>query len=79
MLAQALTAYEALICSDCGQPMHESLDPENEGKYVAPLPVRCHACTAVEQRAASYADNDFPRALKFTSELHASARRPGAG
>lgn len=69
-LAQALTQFEAMICSGCGQPMHESMDPENEGRYVAPPPSRCYACTAVHHKVADYEKADAPEALKFSAELH---------
>jgi hypothetical protein len=49
--------------------MFESMDPENEDRYVAPPPSRCHACTAVHQRAKGYEGAIAPGALKFHAEL----------
>ena len=72
-LALALTEYEANLCDGCGQPMHESMDPATEGQWVAPLPMRCHACTAIAHRAKDYPEDkvDAVSALKFHAE-----RRP---
>lgn len=72
MLALALATYEADLCSGCGQPMTESMDPENERGYVAPPPHRCHACTAVANRAEEY--REVPHAhqvLRFNAEKRA--------
>lgn len=49
--------------------MHESMDPDTEGRWTAPLPMRCHACTAIEHRVKDYEKADAPRALKFSAEL----------
>lgn len=65
----ALTEYEGTLCSGCGQPMHLSMDPETEGQWVAPLPMRCHACTVIDHRAKDYEKADAPTALKFRAEL----------
>lgn len=67
-MAQALTAYEAMLCSGCGQPIHESMDIESDGEWSAPEPMRCHACTAIAERAASYSEARAPQALKFNAE-----------
>ena len=50
--------------------MHESMDPDNEDRYVAPPPSRCHACTAVHKRVEDYESADAPQALKFSAELN---------
>lgn len=69
LLAQALTYYESQLCSGCGQPMSLSMDPASEGKWVAPYPSRCHACTAISHRVKDYTKADAPEALKFRAEL----------
>ena len=76
MLALALTEYEAGLCDGCGQPMHQSMDPETEGRWVAPPPARCHACTAIEHRSADYGQNEAPRALRFSAALKAPRVKP---
>jgi len=48
--AIALLEYEADICSGCGQPRSESMDPENEFRY-RPTVLRCHACKTVADAA----------------------------
>lgn len=74
MLAQALTQHESLLCPGCGQPMWLSMDPETDGRWRAPLPSRCHACTAVHHRAEQYSGPDVtaPGALRFHAELSPS-------
>lgn len=72
LLAQALTFYESLLCSGCGQPLTQSMDPATEGKWTAPLPSRCHACTAIAHRAKDYEKADAPHALKFSAHLGVS-------
>ena len=67
-LALALTEYEANLCDGCGHPMHESMSPENEGLWVSPLPMRCHACTAIDHRVKDYEGADAATALRFRAE-----------
>lgn len=50
-------------CPGCGQPLSETTDPDNEGKYEAPLPTRCHACTPREHRMFEYRES--PPGLLF--------------
>lgn len=71
-LAVALTVYEQSLCSGCGQPAHESMsadaDPGNRDglwHYEVDLPVRCHACTALDEAAKPYQDVPAPSALRF--------------
>ena len=61
--------------------MTESMHPDNEQAYHAPLPVRCHACTAIEVRQTEYEKAQQPRALRFTVDLirRAVAGGPRAG
>lgn len=69
LLAQALTYYEANLCSGCGQPLWLCMDPETESKWHAPLPARCHACTSIEVRVKDYESADHASALRFSAEL----------
>lgn len=69
MLACALTLYEASLCPGCGQPRHESMDPANEHRYHADLPLRCHACTAQVRRVKEYADQTDREALYYDVKL----------
>lgn len=77
LLAQALTWYEANLCTGCGEPLWESMDPANEGRYKVAPPYRCHCCTAVQLAMRPYekaaADPEVgmaaPEALRFSAEL----------
>ena len=73
LLAQALTAYEEMLCSGCGNSMHETMDPDHQQDWIAPLPMRCHACTAIAARAKAYAETDFPSALRFSASLRSNS------
>lgn len=60
-----------LVCSGCGQPMSETLDPELEGAYEATAVV-CHGCAAreteqqrVEGKGVHVAVDLDPRARQF--------------
>lgn len=68
LLALALQGFEDDLC-ECGHPRAESMDPANEGRYSAPAPSRCHACTAIEKKAEQYKDAKAPRALRFSALL----------
>lgn len=46
--AIALQEYEAGLCPGCQEPMSETTDPANEGRYRTDLPIRCHRCTMAE-------------------------------
>ncbi len=54
---------EADRCPGCGLPLSETTDPEHEGSYEAPPPMRCHACTPLEHRKGEYAES--PPGLLF--------------
>lgn len=41
-------ADEHLTCSGCGQPLADSLDPENEWRYHAEV-FECFACSAADR------------------------------
>lgn len=51
--------YQASLCSGCGQPKSECMNPEMDGAYEA-VPVQCFACAAraAEHRAAGKAKSD---------------------
>lgn len=67
LLATALQAYEDSLCGGCGQPLDESTHPDNEFGYGTDDPIRCHACTAIEQRreAVEKAKYRLPGALRI--------------
>jgi hypothetical protein len=75
-LALALDAYESGLCSGCRQPLSESTDPDNEGRYKTDLPIRCHACTALGIGAEPYEESNQPQALRFGVQLKP---RPASG
>ncbi|MBX6166288.1 MAG: hypothetical protein IRY84_01385 [Thermobispora bispora] len=62
--ALAQRAEDAERCSGCGLPLSETTDPDAEGEYEAPLPTRCHACTALEKRREEYRES--PPGLLFS-------------
>ena len=73
-LAVALTLHEATLCGGCGHPVEEAssldADPGNRDAlwhYEVEAPHRCHACTAIEQQQAEYAEAENSRALRFTA------------
>lgn len=63
--AVALLAYEADTCPNCRAPLHETTAAENEGRYRADLPMRCHKCTAISERSEGYRDTAHSHALLF--------------
>lgn len=73
MLA-ASQAFEDSI-HDCGHPIEETTsalaDPYNIGgewKYTVGLPVRCHACTALNEARKAYDGDNFDSARLFQAE-----------
>ncbi|WP_123661585.1 hypothetical protein [Actinocorallia herbida] len=66
--AEALAHFEADECKGCGQPLSESTEASAEGAYDAPLPLRCHACTAVSIQQDAASKNAHPTALLY--EVH---------
>jgi hypothetical protein len=51
LLAQALTLYEASLCSGCGHPVSETMGEENDGAWESEE-FRCFACDANVKLAA---------------------------
>ena len=70
MCALAWQQYADSLCSGCGNPRTETMDPKLESEWHADLPLRCHSCTAVSARAKEYKDATAPEALYFTAERH---------
>lgn len=75
LLAMALIAIEDDTCQGCGEPLSESMSPDHNpdtgsARYESGLPSRCHACTAIAERAKGYQDEKtHPGALRFGVEL----------
>lgn len=66
----ALDRYEDGLCPcGCGYPAEVSQDPENEDRFRAGLPIRCHARTAlvVAQKAQEGTEVPAPEALLWES------------
>ena len=74
-MALALQEYEDGLCSGCGSPMDESMDPAAAKAYVAHDPVRCHACTARSAKVRQYADESAVEALRFPVGLKPGVSR----
>ena len=62
--ALALQAEEDATCA-CGQPVDESMRPENEGKYVASL-VACFACAEIDKLKTDLADQVTDPGLRIS-------------
>lgn len=60
--AIALLEYEADICSGCGQPRSESMDPANQFKYESEA-LRCHGCSAVARESENWTDPKHNKGL----------------
>lgn len=62
---------QASLCSGCGLPTDETMDPENEEAYVGKA-VQCHACAARDSAAKVFISGSHdPNGLMFAIE-----RRP---
>lgn len=64
-LAVALTLHEAGLCQGCGHPVEETTAGSEAWHYEAPIPHRCHACTALAQRQEEYREAETPHALRY--------------
>lgn len=47
-------AYEDSCCAQCGGWLPETTAKENDGKYLAEHPQRCHRCEALRVRRAQH-------------------------
>lgn len=65
----ALAAYKASLCPVCGGPMDECTASENERKFKAELPTRCHRQTATLVAQEATAKSTYPGALMFRTAL----------
>ncbi|MGA4989865.1 hypothetical protein [Nonomuraea bangladeshensis] len=65
--AKAHRRIEHDRCPGCGLPLSETTDPDREGDYEAPPPMRCHACTPMEHRKSEYTES--PPGLLFSVHL----------
>jgi hypothetical protein len=61
--ALSLHKYENSLCPGCKKPMAECMAPENEFRYEAEKPVRCHACTTRASASEGYRESPHPSAL----------------
>lgn len=59
----ALQVWRARRCPSCGRDIDECTAPDADGKFVAGLPTRCHATTALSIAQAQYADAPQSEAL----------------
>ncbi len=65
--ALALDLYESQL-GPCGHYLPHTTAADAEGRYVAPEPTRCHACTATAVRSAEYKDSPQNHALLYHAE-----------
>lgn len=49
-----------MLCTGCGQPKHESYNPDSEGWYDV-RDATCQGCAAVEQDSKAHKDHDHAR------------------
>ena len=61
--ALALAAYEASLCSGCGDPLAETTKPEHEDAYVPKAAIRCHRCAAAVRGQDRYRDDPYASSL----------------
>lgn len=57
--------YESQVCTGCGGYLPETTAKENEGRYHAGIPGRCHRCDALQAQQDSYGKDE-------------TVKRPGA-
>ncbi|WP_033288248.1 hypothetical protein [Amycolatopsis jejuensis] len=62
-LVLAYLDYELLTCSGCGGYIPETTAAENEGRYEAEAPHRCHRCTAIARKREDYEEAPHASAL----------------
>lgn len=67
--AMTLQLHEDGLCPGCGNALHETTDPKLAGKWLAPNPSRCQACTVVKEKTKQYENARTPEALLFMAGL----------
>jgi hypothetical protein len=67
--ALALAQYEAECCPNCKEPLEETSKAENEFRYRAEVPIRCHRCTATEIATDEAQSRPHPAALLIPIRL----------
>jgi len=70
----ALGLFRQMTCDGCGGHLPDTTAPDADGAYVAELPIRCHRCTAIAQRAEEYRDAPHAHVLRFPTR-----RKRGGG
>lgn len=65
----ALAQYEVSLCPRCGGPISECTDAENEGKFKADPPTRCHRTTARLMSMDDWGDRKYTDALMQSTRL----------
>jgi hypothetical protein len=69
-MALALQAYEDGLCSGCGHPMSETMDPDLLDEWDYLTPHRCGACTQIaKSRDVAQKTWDQPEALRHIPAL----------
>jgi hypothetical protein len=71
VLAVAHVMAGDLICPDCGQPKHESFNPDSEGWYTVKEEI-CNGCLAISRDQKARKDGDYQPEVK----LHVVDERP---
>jgi len=68
-MALALQEYEDSLCSGCGQPLHESMNPDLLEEWTTMDPHRCGSCTAIAVAAEVNKEASHPGALRYVVGL----------
>lgn len=63
----------------CGLPLSETTDPDNEGAYESPLPVRCHACTPMGHRQQEYRESPSGLLFRVMKRIKHAVSNPRSG
>lgn len=73
-MLSASMAYEDSF-HECGHPLDETTspladpyNPEGQWRYTVDLPVRCHACTAINEKRKLYDGDNYDSARLFVAE-----------
>lgn len=70
--AMALLEYEADLCSGCGQPRTESMDPAHEDHYRTGAK-RCHSCKAIANESERWSSPKDAKGLMISVQLEGGA------